>query len=66
MSKTHRISDSETFSEHKMSKTLTYKQSRLFFNKNRIPGLRNTLVVILSSKHLGPSTLKAALSVFGR
>lgn len=46
-----------------MSKILTCKKRRLFFNRDNIPVIRNTLSVVLASKHLAPRMLKAALSV---
>lgn len=49
--------------EERMSKTLTYKKRRLFFNRDNIPVIRNTLSVVLANKHLAPRMLKAALSV---
>lgn len=51
--------------EDKVSKTPTCKK-RLFFNKNSILVIRNSPAAVLANRHLVPSTLKAALSVFGR
>ena len=49
--------------EERMSKTLTCKKRRLFFNRDNIPVIRNTLSVVLANKHLASRMLKAALSV---
>lgn len=46
--------------EEKVSKTLTCKKRRLFFNRDNIPVIRTPFLL---SWHLAPRMLKAALSV---